>query len=173
MAHALHVKLLVVPEHDPTRYELAAQFWLLHAAQEKPLSVPEQVPARYWLDPQVILEHVLQLNPLLVPEQPPTRYELVAQLTLLQGVHVCAAVLDPPCWNWLAGQAGWSLHEKPLLVPLHDPTRYCWLSQLMLLQALQTPGLLPDRHSLVLQATLEMSSHVYPLDVPLQLPMRR
>lgn len=89
-----------------SRYELAAQFWLLHAAQEKPLSVPEQVPARYWLDPQVILEHVLQLNPLLVPEQPPTRYELVAQLTLLQGVHVCAAVLDPPCWNRLAGQAG-------------------------------------------------------------------
>ena len=43
----------------------------------------------------------------------------------------------------------------------------------MLLQALQTPGLLPDRHWLVSQATLEMSSHRYPLDVPLHVPVRR
>ncbi len=82
------------------------QCWLQHAAQEKQLSGPGQVPARDWLDPQVILAHGLQLNPLLVPARPPAQYELVAQLTLLQGVHVCAAVPDPPCWNWLAGQAG-------------------------------------------------------------------
>ena len=43
----------------------------------------------------------------------------------------------------------------------------------MLLQALQTPGLLPDRHWLALQAMLDTSSHVYPLEVPLQLPVRR
>jgi hypothetical protein len=65
------------------------------------------------------------------------------------------------------------VHEKPLLVPLHDPSRYCWLPQLVLEQGLQTPGLLPDRHWLGLQATLEINSHVYPLDVPLQLPVRR
>ena len=70
---------LVVPEQLPTRYELAAQFWLLHTAQ---------------------------LNPLLVPEQEPARYELEAQLTLLQPVHVCAAVPEPPCRNWLDGQVG-------------------------------------------------------------------
>ena len=45
--------------------------------------------------------------------------------------------------------------------------------QLMFWQGLQTPGVLPDRHWLVLQATLETSSHVYRLDVPLQLPARR
>ena len=65
------------------------------------------------------------------------------------------------------------LHAKPLLVPLHDPSRYCWLPQLVLEQGLQTPGLLPDRHWLGLQATLEINSHLYPLDVPLQLPVRR
>ena len=59
-----------------------------------------------------------------------------------------------------------------MLVPLHDPTRYCWLPQFTLSQALQTPGLLPDRQWLVLQATLEKGSHLYPLDVPLQLPVR-
>ena len=43
----------------------------------------------------------------------------------------------------------------------------------MLSQGWHVPGLLPDRHSLVLQAMLLISSHWYPLVVPLQVPVRR
>ena len=43
----------------------------------------------------------------------------------------------------------------------------------MLSQGVHVPGLLPKRHSLVLQATLEISSHWYPLNVPLHVPVRR
>ena len=40
LAQVLHEKPLVVPEQLPIRYELAAQFWLLHVLQVKPLLVP-------------------------------------------------------------------------------------------------------------------------------------
>ena len=41
----------------------------------------------------------------------------------------------------------------------------------MLEQAMHVPGLLPDRHLLVLQATFGLSAHLKPLLVPLQEPV--
>ena len=86
---------LVVPEQLPTRYELAAQFWLLHAWQAKPLLVPEHDPLRYWLLPQLRLPHVVQA-PLLVA--------------------------DEPFRNCPALHTGWAVHtlKRP-----HAPLRYC------------------------------------------------
>ena len=135
-------------------------------------AVPVHPPLLYLPDAQLV--HVLHWNPFVFPLQDPLRYCPLAQFWLEHVEQAVSAVPEHPPLLYLPdAQLVHVLHWNPFVVPLQDPLRYCLLTQVMLKQAVQVPGLLPDRHWLVLQATLERSSQLYPLDVPVQVPVRR
>ena len=84
LLHVVHVPLVVAP--DPFRnWLLLHDGWLLHL---KPLVVPEHEPLRYWLLAQFVLLQVLHLNPFVVPPHDPDLYVPLLQFVLLQVLHL-------------------------------------------------------------------------------------